>query len=227
MAAGNPLMNEIRRWGIARVSYRTCMAMLRPVFFLTNVIIKPLDMPVSTDTLADDVDCRIADSDDLRRAISNTRLGISHEFLRAAEGRGDICTAAFKSSEMISYAWKSFSYAPHASDVIVRFAPRYCYSYKIFTLPEYRGMHILEAASTLANAEFLARGITHSISFIESHNFPSLTYARRVGGRSVGYAGYIRFFGGIFPFRSPGARRHGFAFEQATSNRVTLEPAAD
>jgi hypothetical protein len=215
MAAGSSLMNETRRWGIARVSYRTAMTMLRPVLFLTKVFIKPLDLPVSTDALADDIECRIANSDDLRRAISNTRLGISHDFLQAAEARGDICAAAFKSSEMISYSWKSFSHAPHTADVMVRFAAGFCYSYKIFTLPEHRGMHILEAAAVPAAAVFLARGITHSIGFIESHNFPSLAYARRVGGCFVGYAGYIRLFGKIFPFSSPGARRHGFAFAQS------------
>jgi hypothetical protein len=215
MTTGGSLMNEIRRWGIARVGYRSVMAVLRPVLFLTKVFIKPLDLPVSTDTLAEDIECRIANSHDLHRAISNTRLGISQDFLRAAEARGDICAAAFKSSEMISYSWKSFSHAPHTTDVMVRFAPGFCYSYKIFTLPEHRGMHILEAAAVPATAVFLARGITHSIGFIESHNFPSLAYARRVGGCFVGYAGYIRLFGRIFPFSSPGAKRYGFSFAQS------------
>jgi hypothetical protein len=221
MAAADSLMSEIRRWGIARVIYRNFMTMLRPVLFLTKVIIKPLEPPTSTDTLADDVECRVANSDDLHRAIANPRLHISDDFLRAAEARGDICSAAFKNNEMISYAWKAFSYAPHTPDVIVRFAPRFCYSYKVFTLPEYRGMHILEAASTYPNATILARGITHSISFIESHNFPSLSYARRVGGIVVGYAGYIRLFGRIFPFSSPGAKQHGFAFARSEANSQT------
>jgi hypothetical protein len=86
------------------------------------------------------------------------------------------------------------------------------YVYHTYTRPEYRGRRLPAALNALDETEAAAQGRTHTISFVESHNYPSIAFGNRLGNRCIGYAGYVRLCGRPYPFRTPGARRHGFQF---------------
>ena len=206
-------LKNSRRWGLMRAIYATIMTRLRPWFMLSQIRLQRarlISIPEHSRT-------RVASTDDLQQAYVELPEHFDPEFVRDALGRGDVCVAAFDDQKIAAFAWRSFSTAPHTDGLWVSFPSTCCYCYKLFTLPEYRGQHILDSEVT----ENLAaqRGCTHLVTFAETHNFPSITRSDRIGATVVGYAGYFLFFGRPYPFRSLGARKHGFRFY--------LRPASD
>ena len=147
-------------------------------------------------------------------------MGLQPSDVEAALSRGDICAAAFRNDRMVAYTWRSFSTAPHVDGLWVEFERPYRYGYKMFTHPDCRGQHLQEAIGGLTDAMCIERGYTRSISFVETHNYPSVATDLRRGNRRVGWAGYLKLFGWVFPFRSPGARRHTFRFVRCKKARV-------
>jgi hypothetical protein len=68
-----------------------------------------------------------------------------------------------------------------------------------------RGFHAFAAAS-------IERRFGAVVDFIEVSNCASLSVERALGGRAIGYVGYVKGVGRILIFRSPGARKVGFEF---------------
>lgn len=114
--------------------------------------------------------------------------------------------------DLRSYTWRSFTTAPHVDGLWVAFERPVRYGYKAFTHPDYRGRHLQDLVSYHTDALSLDRGFRDALSIIEAHNFASIASDKRRGNRIVGWAGYIKAFGPVFPFRSPGARRYTFRF---------------
>ena len=128
--------------------------------------------------------------------------------------RGEICAGATLDGKLVAYTWRAFSATPHdpkyniwadfnAAAVIGRYS---------FTLPAYRGKHIMPSLLAFADNCCLDKGATLLIAYIETDNYPSMRCAVKVGNHVVGYAGYIYLFGKLFRFRTPGAKEHGFLF---------------
>jgi GNAT superfamily N-acetyltransferase len=206
--------NNARRWGIVKTTYGTVMRRLRPWLMLSEIRLQPAG-EVST---PEDGKTRIASRDDLLRASFELPEHFDPEFVQDALERGDVCVAAFDEQKITAFAWRSFSTAPHQDGLWVSFPRGYCYCYKLFTLPEYRGKHILDSEVT----ENLAaqRGCTHLMTFAETHNYPSITRSNRIGATVVGYAGYFLLFGRPYPFRSLGARKHQFRFYRKPASNI-------
>lgn len=155
---------------------------------------------------------RLAEQMDLERALSDPALGLGRESVLSAVARGDLCVATFEGDRMVAYVWRSFTTAPHRHGLWVHFEKGYRYGYRAFTLPAYRGRHLMDPMSHFLDEYCLNRGITHTISFAESHNYASIASDRRRGSTRVGWVGYLRLFGQVYPFRTAGARRRGFGF---------------
>lgn len=81
-----------------------------------------------------------------------------------------------------------------------------------FTHPHFRGRHLQDLVAYEIDALCINRGYPYALAIIETHNFASIASNRRRGGRVVGWAGYVKLFGRVFPFRSRGAPRHTFRF---------------
>jgi hypothetical protein len=128
--------------------------------------------------------------------------------VEAALARGDICAAAFDGDRMVSYVWRSFSSAKYGDDLWVEIRKPYRYGYKGYTVPEYRGRHLQNSVALFTDDLCVARGHTHALSLIETHNFSSVQSESRRHSILVGWVGYFKILGRTYPFRSPGARKH-------------------
>lgn len=155
---------------------------------------------------------RIATRSELMLAARDPVMGLRPESIDAALERGDMCSAVFEQERMLAYAWRAFSTAPHVDGLWVTFERPYRYGYKSLTHPDYRGQHLQSLASPVTDAACIERGYRKTLGFVESHNYASITNSLRLGNRLVGWAGYFKFFGRVYPFRSPGARKHTFRF---------------
>ena len=133
-------------------------------------------------------------------------------WVEAAFDRGDLCHATFIRGEIVGYGWTSFVRCPHIDDIWVEFARTYRYGYKGFTRASHRGQGVSGGMYGFTDARCMEAGCRRTISFVEMHNYSSLRDSYKHGNQRVGFAGYVRLFGRVFPFRSPGAKKHTFRF---------------
>jgi len=159
---------------------------------------------------------RIASDEELRTAAQEMPNQLTPQFVDAAIARGDACLAAFLDGKMVAFSWRSYSVAPHVEGIWVRFKAPYRYGYKSFTLPQYRGKHLLDLRR--GDPYCRERGADRSIGFIASHNLESLQRSKRITNEFIGYAGYVRLFGRYWFFRTPAVKRAGFEFTGSESS---------
>lgn len=180
-----------------------CYVFIRPL--AAEPVDSPLEPPLSE---------RIATPEDIEAAIIDMPDQLNPEFIRLALERGDHCSAVFDGAQMVSFAWRAHSKAPHGDGLWVAFDKPFRYGYHAYTRPEYRGRHL----RNLRFSDWLSyeQGYRYAIGFIETHNYASLRLFERFDNKIVGLAGYVVVFGKPFPFRSAGTRRHTFRFYRCT-----------
>jgi len=203
---------DYRTWGLTKTLYARLMRALSRWLFFCVVELRPLRSDPNVPTLAPGRRVRVATQEELDTITDDPVYEITKTFIRDSLKRGAYCMAAFDGDTIVSYTWRAFSTAPHVEGLWVEFDRRYRYGYKGFTHPDYRQQGLQNAISLLSDAECIRRGRTHGIGFIETHNYPSLISNHKRGNKRVGYAGFLRIRGRLFPFRTPGAKRHGFRF---------------
>ncbi len=152
------------------------------------------------------------DRDALLAASRRPELAMPPEFVRAALDNGDVAWGAWDGDRLVSYVWRTLSAAPHRDGILVRVAKPYCYIYKAYTLPEYRGQRLMPAIVLRSDPHFAGLGYTHRASFIHACNLASLQSARSLGSRFLGLAGYAEWFGRPRFFRTRAVRDIGFEF---------------
>ena len=205
-------IEDYRSWGLLRFLQLRVMKLLRRQLTLCGIYARPHSRDVVLPPLPDNRHVRVATTDELVEAGKDPVYGLEPEFIDFSMGKGDLCAGLFEDDRLLAYYWRATSVTPHLDGIWVEPGARYCYSYKAFTHPAYRQQGLQEHVARFTDAIMLQRGFTHSIGFVETHNFPSIKASLRRGSRKVGYAGYVRVFGRILPFRSRGAKRHGFRF---------------
>jgi hypothetical protein len=198
-----------QRWGPLPFFHIRLMVAVKPWFTLCRVHVREhrTEAPAAVDCVV-----RIATRTELMSAAGDPAMSLRPESIDAALSRGDICVAAFDGNRIVAYVWRSFSTAPHIEGLWVRFDRPYRYGYKALTLPEFRGRHLQDALALSTDALCNERGFTKGVGIVESHNYPSVRSDLRRGNRLAGWAGYFSLFGKVYPFRSPGARKHTFRF---------------
>jgi len=205
------LREDLARWGLLRSVYRRLMRRLAPFLHVSFAVSRPLGRNEVRQTHAG-CSLRIATRDELLRATVNPGLQMTPAFVENALSRGDICSAAFDGDDLVAYVWRAFVPTRHKEDVWLTIEAPYRYGYKALTLPAWRGRHLQEMLGPVADRLSIERGRTHSVGFIETHNYASLASSKRLGDEKIGVIGYLRVAGRVFPFRSRGARRAGFGF---------------
>lgn len=212
--------NDVSRWGLVRSVYNRTMAWLKPWLTLCVVHVREQDAATRPDVDAPDIAVRVARRAELARAARDPVMELDLAAVDSALQRGDLCVAAFDRNSdperLVAYVWRSFTTAPHVDGLWVTFERPYRYGYKALTHPDYRGRHLSDHVSRHTDALCVQRGYRYALSIIETHNFASIASDRRRGNRVVGRVGYVRLFGRIFPFHSPGARRHTFRFVRSS-----------
>ncbi len=220
------LARDIERWGLVRTLCGRIAGLNRTWLVICGIYSRPIDrsfesLPVDSSGIT----FRLATRKDLLSAAAHMSDHLSFEFVESALDRGDVCAAAFDGARMVSYIWRAFTATPHTEGLWVRFQKPYRYGYKAYTDPAYRGRHLQNPIRLLADDTSVALGCTASISFIEINNYQSIAAELRRGNSRVGFAGYVRLFGKVFPFRSRGARQHTFEFFQPSRATETTSRA--
>jgi hypothetical protein len=185
----------------AQIGIHVCRVQVRPL------ATKPPDLNLSAE-----VSLTIIDRGALLKASEDPTMDMSREFVNAALERGDVAFGAFDGDTLASYLWRALKTAPHEDDLWVRVDWPCCYTYKTFTHPNYRGRRLSASVSFFADAYFLERGYSRSITFVEASNMPSLVTSKYTGNEAIGYAGYVKWLGRCFPYRTPHVKQTGFEF---------------
>ena len=203
-----------QRWGFGKAIYLKTMTTLERYAGIHLFVIhsRRLDEDPPVDALPPGDKVCVFEPNDLSRFTQNPQLGLSEEFLRGAQDRGDVCVGYLEGGDLVSYGWLGRSDTPMESGLHIRVGQRYIYGYKTHTLPFHRGRRLLGAVLHECDRWLTANGYRYNIGYIRTHNFASITADRRAGNRVVGYGGYFSGFGKTRSFRSPGARRAGFQF---------------
>jgi len=202
----------VDRWGLFRLLWAAFMHRVSPWLTLCQVQTRRNAPREETSVTEGSLRIGLAARDDLYRAVAEMPDQLDADFVESALARGDICAAAFDDSRIVSFQWASFTTARVNDRLSVKFTEPFRYGYKGFTDPAYRGRRIAREVMLFCDSECLARGYTHTIVYVETHNYASIANLDRLGNRCIGYTGYFKVGRRYFPFRTPGAKRCGFRF---------------
>jgi len=152
----------------------------------------------------------------LYRFSADPENELSEEFVEDALAKGDECFAVLDGDALAAYGW--YSNTPTAidpSELTLHFDQQFIYQYKGFTHARYRGRRLYAIGITGALQEYLARGYTGFLSYVEWNNFASLRSSYRMGFVDFGAIVVTRVFGRLRAHSSPGCTRYGFYLEHA------------
>jgi hypothetical protein len=206
------------RWGVAATVQAALLSRLRRWIGLRiyGIYSHPLVRPTGADPVVPGFSARLfqqGEADALIACAKSPNLDLSEAFVRDAIGKGDVCLAILCDNAIVSYSWCAFTPTHDDEGVFVRFGATYRYSYKSFTLPEYRGRHFLRIFNPIRDRYCMtARGCTRSIAFLGMDNRSSIRVALALGHRRIGTSGYLKCGPIFWPFSTAAAREHGFHF---------------
>ncbi len=149
--------------------------------------------------------------------------GIDGEFVEQAFKPGDECSATFLDGEPVSFCFVTRSRAPVTEQLEIRVPKGFRYVYKTWTHPDHRRRNLSAMGSYVRNFIHKRPFNERSISYVETHNYPSLLHTYRrpsERGLTMGYVGWLTWFGRQIPFASRGARRIGLEFVRNDDHRV-------
>ena len=210
------------RWGLAATLQSACLSRLRRWFGLRiyGIFLQPLESPPEPDPGVPGFSARIFESgeaDVLLAHVKSAELDLTDAFVRQALGKGDACLAILHADAIVAYTWCAFSPTHDEDGVFVGFRETDRYVYKMFTLPDYRGLHLLRVFTPVRNRySVTVRGATRSISYIGLDNHSSMRHSRAVGTHRIGTAGYLKWGPIFWPFATRRVREHGFHFFRRT-----------
>ncbi len=207
------VLEYIKRWGIFRTFYYFVMECVKRYFgfVLCAIAARPLRIVPALPNADLTREYRLLTESELIEFSSDPEVDMNAEKMKSNFAKGDICVGAIENGELIAYLWSACSPTKHVENLYVDFGPKARYLYKGFTRPAYRGQRIQSMLSSLAD-DLSPKDRTHSITFIETHNYASIHTAKYHGNKIIGYAGYWKLFGRYIVFHSRGARKLGFRF---------------
>ncbi|MDA1017893.1 MAG: hypothetical protein O3A00_25980 [Planctomycetota bacterium] len=134
---------------------------------------------------------------------AGTRHDLDHDFLDQRDSRRDICFGAFQDRELAAYGW--FTRFPHD----LRLPENMAYTFKAFTLPEFRGMGLQASIKRAALDHFDQFNVNRFLTIVNWINWPSQRACLRVGYRSLGHTVSVRIGGKDIEHRSKAIQRIG------------------
>jgi len=216
----------LRRWGLVRFLYALLLRICRKflTFNISAIFCRSLARTISGTSNPEGCQFSILSEQELLDFSHDPALRLDDTGIKAAFARGEICVGATLDDKLVAYEWRAFSAIRHRN-MWVDFNADAVYGYDSFTLPAYRGKHIMPSLWAFSDKYLSDKGKTLRIAYVDTDNYPSLRAGMRVGGRVVGYAGFIYLFGKLFSFRTPGAKEYGFRFFTPSSPAVdNLKP---
>ena len=148
---------------------------------------------------------RAADSD----------LDMGADFISHALKQGHFCVGAFYEERLVSYVWRAFGDTKITHRFTLKFGKPNRYGYKALTLPEHRGLHLLNTIALYSDKLCFDLGYTYAIGFIETHNFASIRSDARHGNKHVGWILWMDRKPFVFCYTSKGARAIGVTLSRS------------
>jgi hypothetical protein len=219
----------LRRWGPVKSLYALLLRICRKflTFNISAIVCHPLVRRDSSTSNPEGCQFSILTEQALLEFSPDPALELDDTTIKDAFARGEICVGATLDDKLVAYSRRAFSAVPDSRkrNIWIDFNAAAAYGRYSFTLPAYRGKHIMPSLWAFADNRCLDKGATFLIAYIETDNYPSMRASMRVGSLVVGYAGYIYLFGKLFPFRTLGTIKHGFRFFALRSPAVdNLKP---
>ncbi|MEM7100645.1 MAG: hypothetical protein AAF541_20440 [Pseudomonadota bacterium] len=214
---------DLPRYGLYEIWVRFCLNRVRFFLRVYEVASRPIpnDEPSEASRIQS-VTRRLSD-DEVRALVKEMPKHYTQAFVDDALARGDICLGAFMQAnhdsdeeKLVAFTWRSYSTAPDVDGMWVRVRHHYRYGYKAFTLPEYRGLRVINAS---ASDEYdLSLGKTATIAYVERNNLASLRQRRRKGRPVLGYIIILKLFGRRHIWHSRRVREAGFELYESPTD---------
>jgi hypothetical protein len=204
---------HIQRWGILRTAYALLMRSIKKNinFFFCVITTRPLNQGSPPPNPTPEIDYRLITEKELIEFCTDPELDLTPTDVCELCSLGHLCAGAVIDGKLISYVWRSYGPTQHTDDIWIGFNSHCRYGFKSLTKEAFRGQRI-HSYVTIMTEEETRKDKTHTVGFIETHNYPSRHSSAFHGGTEVGYAGYIELFGNYYIFHSPGAKKSGFHF---------------
>ncbi len=145
---------------------------------------------------------------DYQAVVVDTDLALDEDFVARARGQGHFCVGVFHHARLVSYTWRAFSATPINERYSLVIEKPNRYGYKALTLPAYRGKHLQNTIALFSDRLLCEMGYRYGVSYIETHNYPSIRSDARRGNVHAGWIAWLDR-GPCLCFSSPGARRAG------------------
>lgn len=214
-----PFRQRMRDWGLRRTLYWYLMHALSKFGIHLHYVRVGADM---LDILGNEVapetpqgyGTRVVGVDELL-PLAGVVAGLDREFVLAAFERGDVCTANYFDGELVGFSFSTCKRARVSAQLDVLVPDGFRYGYKAWTHPEHRRRNLARARGYVRRQTLKWAHEVRSISYIETHNYPSLLRSyRHPRQRSLpmGFCGWVTLFGREIPFNSRRAKWIGFEF---------------
>jgi len=206
-----------QRWGLVSTIRHKLVGRLDQMagFHLYGIYCRPIAPRALPEPVVPGFCARLfhrGDEQELLACAMRPELELNPDFVHTALGKGDVCAAVLQDGKIVSFNWSAFTPTRVRDDVHVAFDDRCRYGYFAFTLPEYRGRHLLRMVSWRRDRHSLEQGRTFSIAYVSIDNQSSMRMTAALGSRRVGFAGYLKRGSVFLPFRTDRVREHGFRF---------------
>ncbi len=198
------LRKHIRRWGLLRTTYNLVLRIGSDILGIHVFVARcrRTTNDVASPHNSSELVFRLIEQDELDQFAANDELLLDKKFVREARKRGDLAFGAFDGPQLVAYVWRAMTFAPHTDDVWARVRQPYCYSYKSYARPDYRGKRIVPGLILYSDQAMLDKGYTHRVGFVALSNFASLAMGNSMGSTVLGRFGYVHWFGRYYFFRS-------------------------
>lgn len=111
------------------------------------------------------------------------------------------CYVAYLDERPVAYTWFSRKeWVREYYNDLIHLKPGEIYIHDAYTVPDLRGNNIYPLLKGHAFRDLARRyGVKSVISYVKVRNHASLNASRKLGGKKVGWFGYLRFFGKHVP----------------------------
>ena len=223
----DPARERIREWGVRRALYWQFMHALKKVFGLhlhyANVGADRDDLRDPNPPAVDpEFVCKMGCKADFLPFVDKVP-NLDAEFVEEAFARGDECSIVTHRGQLVNFCFVSRGRTRVTPQLDVLVPEGFRYVYKGWTHPDFRRKHLSSLGSWLRNTQHHRPHEERSLSYVETHNFPSLLRSDKHPLRRsirIGYVGWIDIFGHQIPFNSRKAKWIGFEFVRKDDTRV-------
>lgn len=202
--------DTIKHHGILNALYAGSLNAINNLFFIRIItciaITKVKEKPFEIDSKFKH---GFLNLDQLSEFSKDKDCQLSQDFLNSALTKGDKCYGLIENNKLAGYGWYSNGETlTDIQELKFCFDPSFVYMYKGLTLKSYRGQRLHAIGMEKALGQYLEKGFSGIVSYVDSTNFDSLKSCWRMGYEKVGTIIVVKVFGKIFSFSSKSCEKH-------------------